>query len=188
MLVDGHQVERLPSRLREPPRQELVKRLQAFEPPVLTGPHLAQIPAQIDEAGVALHLFLLFPRQDLVDLRQNKEGTLAIKLRRHRHRPKTKVRQTDQDRLLACAQGRTRPNRACRGRARGRGRWYRDSVESGCRYAAGTARTRSVGLCLQPNLRTPAAAPQRWWPGGTELRPGAYGRKQLGRLRRSRHP
>src|SRR5207302_716016 len=53
MLVDGHQVVRLPSRFREPPRQELVKRSQVLQPPVLSSPHLAQISAQVDEAGVA---------------------------------------------------------------------------------------------------------------------------------------
>lgn len=43
-------------------------------------PHLAQIPAQIDEARVALRFFLLFPRQDLVDLGQNKESSLRLSL------------------------------------------------------------------------------------------------------------
>src|ERR1019366_7269341 len=144
---------------------------------VLSRPHLAQIPSQLDEAGVPLCLFLFFPSQDLVDLGQNKEGTLAIELRRHRHRPKTKVRQTDQDRLLACARDRPQPGRACRGRARGRGKWCMDSVESGCRYVAETVRTRSVELCHRLGLRIPAAARQKWWPGGTELRLGACGRK-----------
>src|ERR1017187_818701 len=186
LMTNPFQVVRLSSRFREPPRQELVKRTQILQPPVLSRPNLAQIPAEIDKAGVALCLFLFFPRQDLVDLGEDKQCSLAIELGRYRHRPKTKVCQTDQDRLPACARGRPRPSRACRGKARRRGRWYTDSVESGCHYAAGTARTRSVGLCLRPESRTPAAARQKSWPGGTELRPVACGRKQLERLRRSR--
>src|SRR5208282_505643 len=186
VLVDRHQVVRLPSRFRKPPRQKLVERLQVLEPPVLSRSHLAQIPAEIDEARVPLHLFLSFPRQDLVDLGQNEKSALATELRGHRWIPSKQVRQTDQDRLLACALGRLRPSHAYRGRARGRGRWCTDSGESESHYAAGTARTQSVELCLRPRLRTPAAARQKWWPGGTELRPGACARKQPGRLRRAR--
>src|ERR1017187_2510002 len=141
VFVDGHQVVRLSSRLRKPLRQKLVKRLQVLQPPVLPCPHLAQIPAKLHEASVPLRLFLPFPSQDLVDLGQNKEGTLAIELRGHRWPPSKQVRQTDQDRLLACARVRLRPSHAYRGRARRRGRWYKDSVESGCRRAVGTART-----------------------------------------------
>src|ERR1019366_1697990 len=186
VLVDGHQVVGFPSRFRKPPCQELVKRLQVFEPPVLPCPHLAQIPAKLDETSVALCVFLLLPGQDLVDLGEDKQGSLAIELGGHRHRPKTKVRQTDQDRLPACARVRPQLCRAYRGRARRMGRLYTDSAESGCRYAAGTAQIRFVALCLRREFRTPAAAGQKWWPGRTELRPGACARKQSGRLRRSR--
>src|ERR1017187_10533713 len=65
------------------------------------------------------------------------------------------------------------------------GRSYTDSAGSGSRYAAGTARTRSVAPCHRPELQTPGAARQKWWPGGTGLRPDACARKQPGQLRRS---
>ena len=69
VLVDGHQVVPLPSRFPEPPCQEVVKRTHVLQPPVLPRPHFAEIPAKLDETGVALHLSLsAFPRQDLVDL------------------------------------------------------------------------------------------------------------------------
>src|SRR5205807_459596 len=87
MLVDGHQVVRFPSRLREPPRQELVERLQVLQSPVLSRSHFAEIPTEVDKSGVPLCLFLPFPGQDLVDSRQNEEGSLAIEFRWHRRIP-----------------------------------------------------------------------------------------------------
>jgi hypothetical protein len=42
----------------KPSLQKFIERLQVLQPPVLTRPYLAQIPAQIDEACVALDFFL----------------------------------------------------------------------------------------------------------------------------------
>src|ERR1035441_9274656 len=39
--------------------QELVKRTQILQPPVLSRPHLAEIPSKVHKAGVTLRLFLL---------------------------------------------------------------------------------------------------------------------------------
>src|SRR5713101_3210846 len=59
----------------------MVKRLQVLQPPVQSRPHLAEIPAELDKAGVPLCLFLPFPRQNLVDFGEDKQCLLAIELR-----------------------------------------------------------------------------------------------------------
>ena len=65
--MDRHQVVGLPPRLRKPPLQKFVEGLQVLQPPVLPRPDLAEIAAQFHELGVALGLFPLLPRQNLVD-------------------------------------------------------------------------------------------------------------------------
>jgi hypothetical protein len=49
--LETRQVARLPPRFPEPPRQELVKRPQVLQPPVLSRPHLAQIPAEFERSS-----------------------------------------------------------------------------------------------------------------------------------------
>src|SRR5271157_3538351 len=147
----------LPSGLREPALQELIERLQVLQPPVLASPDFAQVLAEFYELGIALVLVPCLPGQDLVDLAEYNHGPAAIELRRHGRTPSKQVRQTDQDRLPACGLGPTPPDRAGRGRAQGRDRWYRGSGGSGCRYVAGTVPTQSFAPCLRPGSRTPAA-------------------------------
>ena len=85
ILVDGHQVVGLPAGLGEALLQELIKRLQFLEPPVLSCPNLAQILPQFDKAHVALLFLGLLPGQDLVDLVQDKQSPPSIEIRLHRH-------------------------------------------------------------------------------------------------------
>src|SRR5713101_7975309 len=88
----------------------MVKRLQVLQPPVQSRPHLAEIPAELDKAGVPLCLFLPFPRQNLVDFGEDKQCSLAIELRGHRRKPSKQVRQTDQDQLRVCVRVQPRPS------------------------------------------------------------------------------
>ena len=68
LLVNRHQVICLPSRLGKFLLQKLIKGLQIVDPPVLTGPHFAQVTAQLHKARVPLPLRRPFPMQNLVDL------------------------------------------------------------------------------------------------------------------------
>ena len=144
--MNRHQVVGFPSGLREPSLQELIKRLQLLQPPVLASPHFAQMLSQFHKPGIALVLMPCLPGQDRVDLAQHLLGTTAIQLGRHGRILSSQVRQTDQDRLPACGSAQPPPVRAGRDRARERDRWYTGSGGSGCRCEAGTVQTRSDGL------------------------------------------
>ena len=56
------------TRFREALGQELVKRRQVLQPPVLAAAHLAQVAAQVDEVDVPLALLFLLPDKNLVEL------------------------------------------------------------------------------------------------------------------------
>ena len=71
LLVNRHQVIGFPSRLGKFLLQKLFKRLQIVDPPVLTGPHFAEIATQLDKALVPLPLGRPFPVQNLVELLQH---------------------------------------------------------------------------------------------------------------------
>jgi len=66
--VDGHQVIRLASGLREPPLQKLIEGLQLLEAPVLPGPDFAQISAKLHKPGVFLSFLALLPGEDLISI------------------------------------------------------------------------------------------------------------------------
>src|SRR6516164_304018 len=83
MLVDSEQVISLSARLRKTFFEKLIERFQVLESPILTGSHLAKILAQFDEALVAFVLFGLFPGQDLINLSQDQECSLAIEFGSH---------------------------------------------------------------------------------------------------------
>ena len=83
MFVDGHQVVGFAPRFRELPLQELIEGLQVVQASILSGANFTQIPAQIHEADVAFLATARFPRQDLVDLGQHKQGSPAIELGWH---------------------------------------------------------------------------------------------------------
>src|ERR1039458_6559062 len=102
MFVNRHQVVRFSSGLRKPALQELIKRLQVLQPPVLGRPHLTEVLAQVHKPGITLVLMPCLPGQDRVDLVQHQLGAAAIELGRHGRTPSKQVRQTDQDRLPAC--------------------------------------------------------------------------------------
>ena len=74
MFVNRHQVVGLPSGLRKPALQELIERLQVLQPPVLAGPHFAQVLAQFHKPGIALVLVPCLPGQDRVDPAQHLHG------------------------------------------------------------------------------------------------------------------
>src|SRR6185369_4260829 len=80
VLMDRHEVVRLPPGLREPPRQKFVKGLQFLQPPVLTCPHFAQISPQFYKPGISLCFRAPLPSQDLVDFGQNEQSPFAIEL------------------------------------------------------------------------------------------------------------
>src|SRR5438105_15924768 len=102
MFVDRHEVVRLPARLREPPFQKIIERLQVLDPPILTRPHLAQISTKFYELGVATHLYPLLPSKDLVDLPEHKPSSLGVELGQDRWLISTQAHQTHQrDFLLA---------------------------------------------------------------------------------------
>ena len=70
--MDRHQVISLSSRFRESSCEELIKRRELLDSPVLSRSNSAQIAPEFDEARIAFRLVLLFPRQNLVDLRKRK--------------------------------------------------------------------------------------------------------------------
>jgi hypothetical protein len=51
--------------------EEFIEGRQVVHPPVLPGAHFAEVPAELNEACIALLLGPLFPGQDLIDLRQH---------------------------------------------------------------------------------------------------------------------
>jgi UDP-N-acetylglucosamine 2-epimerase len=76
-------------RFREFLLQELIERLQIVDPPALASAHFTEIAAEFDETCVALAFRVLFPGQDLIDLRENADGPAAIEFRRHRRKAVT---------------------------------------------------------------------------------------------------
>ena len=70
--MDRHQVISLSSRLRESSCEEIIKRRELLDSPVLSRSNFAQIAPEFDEARIAFCLVLLFPRQNLVDFRKRK--------------------------------------------------------------------------------------------------------------------
>src|SRR5271168_3794635 len=101
LLVNCHQVIRLPPALGEFLLQKLIKRLQIVHPPVLTGPHLAQVAAKLHKTGVSLLLRRPFPVQNLIDLFQYEQGATVIQLGCHWWRPATpQIGQSNQGRSL----------------------------------------------------------------------------------------
>ena len=85
--MDRHQVVSFPPRLREPPRQKLIERLQILQSPVLPRPHFTQVTSQFYEPGVPLSLRTSLPGQDLIDLGQHEQGPFAIELGQHGRNP-----------------------------------------------------------------------------------------------------
>src|SRR5215472_3093059 len=83
MLMDSEQVVGFPSGLREALLEEFIEGFQVLEPPILAGSYLAEILAQFDEALVAFVLFGLFPGQDLINLPEDQECSLAIEFGSH---------------------------------------------------------------------------------------------------------
>src|SRR6185369_17254088 len=89
VLMDRHEVIRLPPRFREPSRQKLVKGLQFLQPPVLPRPHFTKVSSQFYEPSVPLCFRAPLPSQDLVDLGQNEQSSFAIELGQHGRSPST---------------------------------------------------------------------------------------------------
>src|SRR5579864_8422191 len=89
LLVNCHQVVRLPSRLREFLLEKLIKRFQIIYPPILSCTNFAEIAAQLHKSSVPLLLGRPFPGQNLIDPAQNEEGPAAIQLRCHERKPAT---------------------------------------------------------------------------------------------------
>src|SRR5215472_1999510 len=84
MFMDGDQVIGFPPRFRETLLEEFIEGFQVFKSPILSGSHFTEILAQFDEALVAFVLFGLFPGQDLINLPQDQERSLAIEFRSHK--------------------------------------------------------------------------------------------------------
>src|SRR5207244_3663842 len=80
VLVNGHQVIGLASRLREPPLQKLIEGLQLFQAPVLASSDFAEVSSEFHKACVFFSFFALLPSQDLIDLRKHEERPLRIQL------------------------------------------------------------------------------------------------------------
>src|SRR5215469_5249786 len=104
MLVDSEQVVSLSARLRKAFFEKLIEGFQVLEPPILAGSYLTERLAQFDEALVAFVLFGLFPGQDLINLAEDHECSLAIEFGSHKHpRVNPQVRPASQgSSLLVC--------------------------------------------------------------------------------------
>src|SRR5487761_727019 len=83
VLVNGHQVVRLATRIGEALLQEFVEGSELVEPPALSGADFAKIAPQFHEFGVSLALDACLPSEDLLDLGQHEQSSLAIDLRGH---------------------------------------------------------------------------------------------------------
>src|SRR5215469_18126027 len=101
MLVDSEQVVSLSARLGKAFFEKLIEGFQVLEPPVLSGSYLTEILAQFHEALVAFVFFGLFPGQDLINLPQDQECSLAIEFGSHEGpRVNPQVRPANQGSLL----------------------------------------------------------------------------------------
>lgn len=65
--------------------QEFVERLQVFQAPVLSRPHLAQLSAQFHEPDVLPRLFVVLPSQDFVSLGEDELRQLRLHMRTFRN-------------------------------------------------------------------------------------------------------
>src|SRR5487761_968709 len=92
VLVNGHQVVRLATRIGEALLEEFVEGSELVKPPVLPGADLAKVAPQFHEFGVSLAFDACLPSENLLDLGQHEQGSLAIELRGHQRlsvNPKT---------------------------------------------------------------------------------------------------
>src|SRR5260370_35707026 len=114
------------------------------------------MPPQFDDLGIALRLFPLLPCEDLVDLVQYEERSLAIELRWHRRVPSKQARQANQGLLLLNAA----PEWILRDPVFPDKDQHTDSCckgfgESGCHCAAESPPTRFAGSYPPPGGQTP---------------------------------
>src|ERR1700732_5341621 len=155
MLVDLHEVVSLPSGLRKPPRQKLIKRLQFLQPPVLPRPYFTQVSSQLYEPGVPLGFRPALAGQELVDLGQNEQGPFAIELGQHGRSLSTQARQANQGRLLlGDARAPPRSGLAVPDITLYKDSWCRESGESGCHCGEGTQQLRSGESSPEPGGQT----------------------------------
>src|SRR5881397_3287032 len=70
------------------------------QPPVLPGPHFAQISSQFHKPGIFLHFLALLPGQDLINFGEHELGSPAVELGRHRRISSNEARQANQAVLL----------------------------------------------------------------------------------------
>ena len=78
LFVNRHEVIGFPSRFGEFLLQKLIEGLQIVDSPILTGPHFAEVAAQLYKAGIPLPLRRPFPVQNLVDLLEHKQSSTLI--------------------------------------------------------------------------------------------------------------
>jgi len=117
-----------------------------------------------------------FPRQNLVNLREDEERAALIKFRQHWRIPSKQARQANQDSLLLdVARDEFERSDLSRGKARRRGNCYRDSAGSELRCVARSELTRFVQSYLLPADRTHDAVSsvivvRKYWTSTNRLR------------------